>query len=579
MKTVRHTLLLLFALIIGLQLNAQEISFTAKVDKPAVVTGEQFQLTITVVNANGRVSAPDLDGLTIVSGPRTRQGSSVQGGRAVSFSTFTWVLTAVKARKYTIGAARMQVGGGILETEPITIEVSKAPGTPGEAISAQGQARDPNIFTTITLSRNKGYVGEQVLVTYQLYTRYPNTQWAPFEPSAMQGFWAERLEMGQRLEERVEMINGLNYTVVVLMRQLLLPQRSGKLRIEPFTLPVVLERNLFSNGRMVELKSNALEFNALALPDPPQDFTGGVGELQMSVRADRTELKANEALEITLKLSGKANLKLIDAPKLKLPEGIEVYDPKVVDKISVSSAGMSGSREFQYLVLPRYEGNYPLPPMEFSYFDPQEGKYRSLSSKAMELVVAAGDGNTSGTGVAFRPNEVRQLDQDIRFIRTGDLDLRPKGYYLFGSWRYVAGIATPALAFLLLLFWRRKTEREQADVVQMRRKRAERSAQQHLKHAKGSLDKPEREPFHTALGKALSGYLMDRFGLGPAELNAANIASRLGQVPDAQRLAEHCSELLEACEMARFAPIESKPRQDLYNEAAELITRLENISR
>lgn len=579
MRSALHTLFLLLACFVGIQLNAQEISFTAKVDKQAVVTGEQFQLTITVVNANGRVSAPDLDGLTIVRGPSTRQGSSIQGGRAVSFSTFTWVLTAVKARKYIIGPARLQVGGGIVETEPITIEVSKAPGTPGDAISAQGQARDPNIFTTITLSRNKGHVGEQVLVTYQLYTRYPNTQWAPFEPPAMQGFWAERLEMGQRLEERTEMINGLNYSVVVLMRQLLLPQRSGKLRIEPFTLPVVLERNLFSSGRLVEVKSNALEFTALELPSPPQDFTGAVGDLQMSVRADRSELKANEALEITVKLSGKANLKLIDAPKLKLPEGIEVYDPKVLDKISVSSAGMSGSREFQYLVLPRYEGSYTLPPLVLSYFDPREGKYKSLSSAAMELLVAAGDGTSAGAGNTIRPNEVRQLDQDIRFIRTGDLKLRPKDQYLFGSWRYLAGITAPAAAFLLLLAWRRKQDREQADVVQVRRKRAERIALQHLKHAKALLEKPEREPFHTALGKALSGYLMDRFDLGPAELNASNIAARMGSVPDAQALATHCMDLVEACEMARFAPIESKPRQVLYSEAAELITRLENITR
>jgi len=580
-RTMRFLPILAFALLGAMRAQAQQVSFTASVDRNTIAAGEYVRLTIALANSSERFGPPDLGGMVIVQGPFENSSFNYINGHMSSSVSRTWTLTATTPGRYIIGPARIKVGGGVIQTEPITIEVTKGTAPPADASASQGQRTDPNLFATVSLSRNKAYVGEQIIATYMLYCRYSGLEITKYELPKLEGFWSEEVELGEtNWENEPRTVNGLQYRVAVLKKQILFPQKSGKLRIAPLDLTCVVNRTFFNPGKTITARSNAAEFTAMELPPgAPAGFSGAVGELQFDVRTDRTAVKANEAVEVTVRVVGRSNLKLVQAPALSFPTDFETYDPKVIDKIAVNGSGMSGSREFQYLAIPRHEGRYALDPITFSYFDTNTGAYRTMQGSPVVIDVSPGDG--SPTALVQRPSktDVEVLEHDIRYIRTGDLHLRTKDHHLYGSWPWVVGMAAPALGFVLFLGWHRKRERETADIAGTRRKRADHVARKRLQEAATALANDAREPFYTALAKALQGYLADKFGLGVAELTAPVVREQLARTADGNELADAFTRLITACDMARFAPVEDRPRKELYEEAATLIARIERSPR
>ncbi|HRH68930.1 MAG TPA: BatD family protein [Flavobacteriales bacterium] len=580
-SAIHRWLTLPLVLFVGLSGRAQEIGFTAAVDRNSIAAGEYVKLTVTLTNSQEGFEAPSFGGLVVVQGPFESSSFNYVNGRMSSSVGRTWMLTATAPGKYTIGAAKARVGGGIIQTEPIVIEVSKGAARPNAPDAAQGQARDPNLFATISLSKNKAYVGEQVVATYMLYSRYANIELSKYDLPKMDGFWAEEIDLGDtNWEDQLQTVNGLQYRVAVLKRQVLFPQRSGKLRIAPVELSCVVNRSFFNRGSAVNTRSNAVELTAMALPPgPPAAFNGAVGELEMVVKTDRTEVKANEAIELTITYAGRGNLKLIEAPKLNFPSDLEAYDPKVTDKISVNASGMSGSRSFQYLLIPRHEGEFPLEPITFSYFDTRNGGYRTIQAEPVTFRIAPGDGGPVSAIQRPSKTDVEMLGKDIRYIRTGDLQLRTAGKHLFGSIPWFAGMGAPALAFVIFLGWRRKQERDHSDVTGSRRKQADRVARKRLSEAEQALRSSDRNAFYDALGKALHGYLADKFGLGPAQITDVIVRERFAAFTNGEVVAKDYLGLTTACDMARFAPVEDRPKQQIFDEAVALIGRIEQLVR
>ncbi|MBK9177610.1 MAG: protein BatD [Flavobacteriales bacterium] len=570
---------LVLAFSAALPLVAQEISFTASVDRNAIAAGDQVRLTITLANSQERFTPPDLGGLVVVAGPHESSSFNFINGRTSSTVTRTWVLSATQPGKYTIGPARVKVGRGTIETESITIEVSKGQVQGSDPAVQRAQQGDPNLFIIVSLNRSKAYVGEPVVASYHLYNRYTGLEAPKSEPPQLNGFWSEELNTeSARWEEKV--VNGIGYRVILIKQQLLFPQRSGKLRIEPMTLNCIVNRNFFNRGTAVDVRSNAVEFTALPLPGgAPADFSGAVGELTLEVQADRKQVKVNEAIEVTVRLSGRSNLKLVDAPKLSFPSDLESYEPKVTDKISVSAQGMSGSRGFQYTVIPRHEGRYDLGAIDMSYFDTRTGTYKSLRSEPLVIDVAPGDASTITTTAPSLRSDVVALDSDIRFIRSGDARLRLKGHGLFGSWPWVAGMSAPGLLFIGFTFWDSRRRRLMGDAEGLRRSRAEKAARRRLQEAAAALKQGQAAPFYAALSKAMHGYVADKFGLGIADVNERELRRRMGHTPDGDEVSAQLLKLIAHCDMARFAPVEDQPRAELYEEALVLIQRIERFAR
>lgn len=574
-----RTLFLNTAMLVAAHLGAQQIGFDAQVDRNQIAAGEQVKLTITLTNAQDRFEPPDLGGLVIVQGPFEQSSYNFVNGRASSSVARTWVLTATRPGKYVIGPAKARVGGGVVQTDPITIEVTKGSTAPRDPAVALGQGRDPNLFIALSLSKTKAYVGEQVIATYQLYNRYAGLEAPQMDPPKLNGFWSEELDVqGEQWEERV--VNGLGYRVYTIKRQLLIPQRVGTLRIDPMGLNCIVGRSFFNRGTSIDVKSNAAELTALPLPPgAPADFTGAVGELSLSVQSDRTEVKVDEAIEVEVRVNGRANLKLIEAPKLQFPSDFEVYEPRVADRITINASGMSGSRGFQYTVIPRHDGTYALGSVRMSYFDPEARAYRELRSDSITFVIAPGEGGPiSSAPSGVQRADVTALGTDIRYIRAGDMALREKDEFLFGSLPWMAGMGAPPLACALLLFWNRKRARERADVAGMRRRAADKQARKRLREAHEALKSQDRAAFHGFLSKALLGYLQDKLGIGLAEAGPEQIAKALHPSADARSIADDVAALLATCDMARFAPVDERPREELYDKAFQLIQRMERAS-
>jgi hypothetical protein len=561
----------------GTSMYAQEIAFDAKVDRTTFAVGESIRLSLSLTNAQGNIAHPDLGGLSVVQGPFESSSFNMINGRASSTITRTYMLTATAPGDYTIGAATARVAGGTISTKPIKVHVDKGSGATSDHSLNEGQKRDRDLFVTIGLSKEKVYVGEQVVATYTLYSRYPNLELSDYDLPALNGFWAEEIDIGEtNWQEGLRTVNGLQYRVAVLKKQLLFPQRSGTLKIEPLRISCVVNRSFFNRGSKVETQSNTVTVQALPLPGAaPQGFSGAVGDLRFEARTDRQSVKANEAIELTITITGTANLKLVEAPVIELPPDVEHYDPKLIDHISMTGAGMSGSRAFQYLLIPRHEGDFSFGPFAFSYFDVAQGAYRTLSAGPILVKVEPGTGGGAASIARPSKTDVQVLDQDIRFLRTDDPQLRPKDRYLFGSWAYALGMGTPALALLLFGIWRRRSAARSADIDGTRRRRAERIARKRMKEAHDALQRNERGPFYAAMTKALQGYLADRFTLGVAEMDESNLVERMSPAAGGEALAREATALIATCEMARFAPLEDRPRQQLYDQAVDLIQRIE----
>ncbi len=575
---MRRALLLLAALLaLPFLIAAQEISFEAHVDRTAFEVGSSIRLTISLSNAKAGFTEPDLGGLIVVQGPFESSSFNYINGRMSSSVSRTYVLTATRPGTYTIGPATARADGGTLRTEPITVKVEKGSGATNDRLLNEGQQRDRDLFVTISLSKNKVHVGEQLVATYTLFSRYPNLELSKYDLPALNGFWAEEIDQGETTwEDRPRTVNGLQYRVAVLKKQLLFPQRAGTLRIEPLRITCLVNRSFFNRGSQVEAMSNATEVQVLPLPpNAPPGAVGTVGTFTFTGKLDRDRLRADEAMELTLTVAGTGNLKLIEAPVLDLPPDVERYDPKVNDRISVSGSGMSGSRSFQYLLIPRHAGELVLGPFSLAFYDPEADAYRSLQAGPFTVQVEPGSGG--GQARLTRPSkaDVEVLDTDIRFLRTGDLRLRPAGHHLLGSWAWWSGMAAPVLALALLAGWQRRRERNNADPSGRRRREADKVARKRFKEAHAALRDNAREPFYAAMNKALHGYLSDRFGLGAAEVNEAVLTRALGERPDAAALARQATDLIAACDMARYAPLEVKPRQAMYEEAIALVQQLE----
>lgn len=573
------TLLLLLTLT---TIRAQEIVFNATVDRTAISTGEPVQLSIQLVNSRERFQAPDLGGLIIVAGPFESSNISYVNGRMSSSITRTWRLTATQPGSYTIGPAQVKVGGGVITTEPITITVSKGASAPADPYATQGQRGDANLFATIAVDKSKVHVGEQIVATYTLYSRYNNLELSKYELPRMTGFWAEEIDLGNSgWEPKPRQVNGVAYNVAVLKKQVLFPQKSGKLRIEPLELTCLVNRSFFDRGVSIPVRSNALDITVNDLPAPsPADFLGAVGSLQFTASLDRTSVSVNEPVQIDLQFSGRTNLKLLEAPALKLPQDLEAFDPKTVDKITVNGTGMSGSRTFQYLLIPRHDGQFELPGLTFSYFDPEKDRFMTLSSEP--FTISVGGNGTSGTvGNSDPPaqRDVQLMAEDIRYIRTGDLELRPEGEDLFGSPAFWMAMAAPALAYLLLLGWHRRSAARREDPVLQRRLRADRTARKALQQAELALRQGSGAAFHDALDHALRGYLQDALTLAPAQLDQPHITAALSQHADGPELAAEVQRILARCDMARFTPGGADSDQQLLDATGAVIGRIERLIR
>lgn len=576
---------------------AQEIRFDASLSKSKAAESEQIKITYSInANASG-FTAPNLSEFNVLMGPQQMMSTQIINGRMTQSLSFSFVITGKKPGKYTIPPARIRVGNGELKSNSLEVEITKgaatSPGrgnTPGNTGNGGAAPNGDELFVKAIVSKTNTWVGDQILVTYKLFSRYPQLNYELLKMPTFNGFYSEDIQIPKSANGIRETYDGKEYLTAEIKKVLLFPQKSGRLEIPSMELSCLVRQRVSSGNiwdqffgggyRDVELKIKSqavtVDVKNPEATGKPANFNGAVGNLDFSVKIDREQLKSGDAATLTISVGGKGNLKLIEPPVLELPAELEVYDPQIKDEISVSSAGMTGNRNFDYLIIPRAGGDYSLGPFSFSWFNPDKKNYESITLPAIALKVAksSGDPVASSRKSGTTP---KTLSDDIRFIRVGVPTFSVQEFDLFFlSPIFYLLLIAPLLLFAGFLIWRRRIHQRSANAQYYRVKEAGSQAVKRLKHAHELMTAGNKDPFYEEVYRAMYGYLSDKLRIPVADLNRQKIREILfvKQVSDEQ--SERLMALLDRCEFARFAPGAAEDMQAIYQEAVSIIQNTEN---
>lgn len=607
-KAMRSLIVILLLFFIGGNyLQAQDVSFTASA--PGVVeVGEQFRLSFSLNKQGEELQLPTLKGFELLAGPSmsTSMSTTIINGKMTTNSEFiyTYVLQATEEGEYTIEPATITVDGKQLKSNSLTIKVVKGSGNVQQNQQSGGRSeaqaatsiKNDDIFLRLEVSRGSLYVGESLVATLKIYTRVGVSQFGRSKFPPFDGFLAEEVKTPQNIEFRREEYNGQVYDVGVLQQTILFPQHAGTLTIAPFELECIVRQRLSrsrsffddffdSNYRNVRVmtKSKPVNITVKNLPEQgkPLGFSGAVGNLTMSTSISADTLNTNDALTYKVIFKGTGNLKLIEAPKLNLPPDFEVYDPKATKDIQTTTKGTGGTVTFEYLIIPRFGGDYTIPAVETSFFNPSTGTYKQLKGQEYKIHVKKGknDGNTTGTTAiqSFKKENVKMLGEDIRYIRTDAARLREKGVHYYGTSAYWLSFLVPFVLFVVGMYLNRQRIRANADLVRVKSKAANKMAQKRLRAAATAMRNSNSESFYEEILKAMLGYVSYKLNIAASELNRDNINGILQQRGINDDLIQSFIAVLDTCEYARYAPDSSKNEEmdKLYRSSLEVITKLD----
>lgn len=586
---------------------ADKVRFVAEA-ADVVVSGDQVRLVFTVNSQDIKdFRAPSIKGFDVLMGPSRSQQSSIQiinGKRTSNSSTaFTYILLAGSPGTYTIPAASVEVNGEKVFSNAISIKVlpqdqnsgNSGNNGGGSASSSRSQAAGSRIsandlFITATASKTTVHEQEAILLTYKVYTVVNLRQLYGKMPD-LKGFHTQEVELPQQKTFTLEHYKGRNYNTTVWSQYVLFPQQTGKLEIPSITFDGVVAQQtvsddpfdaFFNGGGYVEVKKKIttpkVVINVQPLPAKPAGFSGAVGEFKLASSINATDVKTNDAVTIKLTLSGTGNMKLIGTPEVKFPQDFEIYDPKVTDDYKLTNSGLTGTKTFEYLAIPRHAGNFTIPAVEFTYFDLKSNSYKTLKTEAYNLKVAKGQGNADQVISDFTNKEsVKMLGKDIRFIKLGDSSLRPKGDFFFGTVGYYLCYLIPLLLFVVFAVIYRQKALENANVAKVKTKKANKVATRRMKLAGKLLAENKKNEFYDEVLKALWGYISDKLSIPVSQLSKDNIEAELTNYGVQEALIAEFIGVLNECEYARYAPgNENEAMDKVYSASVEVISKMEN---
>lgn len=577
---------------------AAQNSFT--VDAPAVVsTDEIFRVVFTATYESGKISdftPPSFEGFEVLAGPVQSTSTNYQNINGQSSTThtrsYTYTVRVVQEGKVTVPSASIKIGKDTYTTDPKTIEAVKGQ-VPDGGSSSAGQRAGDDLRLRVSVSKTRVVVGEPVIVTLKLYVQssaisgFEDVRFPTFD-----GFWSQEIDAPQNIQFVRENYDGQIYNAALLRRYMLLPQQTGTLTIEPSELVCLLQiqaeqtgprsifDDFFSSYQTIRKRvaSEPVTINVSALPaGAPASFTGGVGSFRLSAGFDSDSVAAHEATSLKITISGTGNINLVDAPKVRLPADFESYDVRKTENITTGTSGSTGTLTFEYPFIPRAPGTFDLEPVEFTYYDIDAARYRTLSSGPLSLKVGEGtrtDAAVIPSGVSKR--SVESLGEDIRFIST-TTNLRKAGRMMVSSpaMIIIPTVILLAAAAVWVLLARSIVRR--SDVAGTRNRKAMKVARARLKNASAFLRQGLYGAFYEELHKALHGYISDKLMLPVADLTRERIGEELRARGKDEAVIQELSDILDACEYARYAPASgSEAMEKHYQQAVKVISQIES---
>ena len=572
-----------------------------------VAVGEQFRLTYTIntQDVRGFRAGNIPDEFEVLMGPSTSTQSSFQmvNGHTSSTSsvTYTYIVVATKNGSFTIPPAHCTVDGKTVTSNEIHIKVSgqaqqggrqqsrQQSGGNGELRPAGTAISGSDLFIHVSASKQHVREQEPILLTYKVYTLVGLTQLSGKMPD-LKSFYTREVPLPQEKSFKIETFNGRQYRTVTWQQYVMFPQATGKLEIPAITYDgIVVQQNrnvdpfeAFFNGGSgyievkKQIKAPAITIQVDPLPQRPANFSGGVGSFNISAQVDKTEVKANDPVNLRVVVSGVGNMKLLKQPVVKMPKDFDSYDAKVTDKTKLTVNGLEGSIVYDFLAVPRHQGTFEIPAIEYTYFDTKANAYKTLRTEPFTLKVAKGDGQTTVSSFAGQ-EDVKELANDIRYIHTGNTAQHGVDEFFFGSTAYGVSLGVLLLIFVSLFVVFRRRAIENANLVKQRAGKANKVAVKRLKKAAKLMKAGKSGDFYDEVLRALWGYVGDKLNMPVDQLSRDNISQQLSAYNVSEETISQFIGALDECEFARYAPGDATGNMNkVYDAAISAITQIAN---
>jgi hypothetical protein len=567
-----------------------QISFVAKPSKTQLGVNERLRVDFVMNKDGDNFKEPSFENFTVVGGPNQSISTSWVNGKRSYSKTYSYFLAPKKRGTFKIDQATIEIEGETYKTNPITINVTAAVDKPTNPNDPDYIA-DQNIHLVAEVSKTNPYLNEAITVVYKLYVS-PNTgvdNWREIDNPRYNDFWSQNIDVkGLKIQNGT--YKGEEYRYVVLRKTVLYPQKTGKLNIEPLTLDISVQvptnsRDIFGRRLMksvhktVAAGNRTINVKSLPSEGKPLNFSGAVGAFNFKVNSNKNELKATEALQVEVEVSGKGNLKLFELPKLILPSSLEVYEPEHKENVSTNLGGMQGRISDSYTVVPTYQGKYPIPGITFTYFDLKTESYKTITSDELLINVTEGPiSNVVGTQARIDANIINKQDvvstgNQFSAFKTKSNFTSINQEYFFKSKLFWASLLMPFIAIPFAIIVRRRKDERDADVIGNKVRQTNKLARKYLGQAKKELG--NKDAFYNALERALHNYLKSKLKIETSDFSKEKITALLQKKSVGTSNIEGFIDLLKSCELARYSPFTNVEMQQDYDKAAKVIATID----
>ena len=575
--------ILLFLSFITQSIFAQAV-FKTSVSKNKLGVNERFRIVFSVDKQGAdNFTPPNFKNFKIAAGPSQSVNQSWINGK-VSFSqSYTYILQPTKVGVFTIPGATIQLNGKTLTSNSVKMNILKAVDIPPNPNDPNYIAQQ-NVHLVAEVSKTRPYVGEGIYVEYKLYVSESISvnDFSVTETPQYNGFWHQEIKMNN-LQIKNGTYNGESYRYVVLKKALLIPTKSGKLVIEPMKMDILIgvptgRGDFFGNPitrnitKAFSSTKKTISVKELPIENKPENFNGAVGDFDFKITASRNDLKANESSQIKVAVTGKGNLKLFEIPKIETPKELEIFTPEHKESVRTTLSGIRGSVYDLYTVVPQYKGKYKIPKVSFSYFNPKEKKYKTITTEDLFVNVLEGKEIVTTTNNITK-KDVAVTGENFRYIQTSSEFVPAKKEDFFKSNLFYIFLLLPLIAIPIGIIIYNTSAKRNSDLVGVKQRKADRLARKYLSEAKKQLGK--KEAFYIALEKALHNYLKAKLQIETSEISRENIIEILQSKNIDEETINSFIDVLNDCDFARYTPITEVMMHDEFEKAKQVITALD----
>jgi len=569
----------------SLNFFAQEAKLTAKVSKNKLGVNQRLRIEFSI-NKQGadNFKPPSFENFRIIGGPSQSVSQSWINGKVSFTQSYTYIIQPKRKGELTIFSGSIEIRGKTIKSEPIKIIVLDAVEIPKDPKDPNYIA-DQNIHLVAEISKSNPYIGEGVYLEHRLYIsqNIGIQDFTVTQAPQYSGFWNQDIKVVRFNRPKTGKYNGEDYRYVVLKKALLIPTKSGKLSIDPMKMDIIVSvptgrGDFFGNAITRNIKKEfssakkIITAKEFPLEGKPADFNGAVGDFNFDVSLSKNLLKANETAQIKVEVNGKGNLKLFELPTIKTPSELEIYEPERKEKVRVNNTAIQGSLSDLYTVVPQFKGKYKIPNTSFSYFNPKERKYHTITTK--DLYVDVLDGKELVTNTNFTQKQsIQTTGKNFRYIQTKSIFIPIGSTDFFKSNLFYILLLLPLILVPIVIFIAKKNEERSKDIIGNKQRKAERLAKKYLSEAKKQLG--EKEAFYEALERALYNYLKAKLGVETSDISKEKITQILQEKQVDSLTINQFIDVLKSSDFARYTPFTATQMKEEFERAKQVIIKLD----